>query len=232
MTSFNGSALVAALTFSVAAMVVIPILARHIPHRLQREWYREAGIAEPARTATPPPSRSPVAEYALIGGTALVLGLVLIQAYGAMSEAVAFGAYFFALLLVVTINLRHALLPDMILLPMLWAGLVFHATFGTPNDFILGAVGGYLVPYTLATIIRLAAGAQVIGYGDMKALSMAGAWFGWRALPTLFVTFVIVTIVSAVAYSVLRRGNQAQPTGLAHLFASIACVVSEMTAAG
>ncbi|MEO5676586.1 MAG: A24 family peptidase [Usitatibacter sp.] len=112
---------------------------------------------------------------------------------GALAWALVFG---WALLALTVIDLDTQLLPDDITLPLLWAGLLAN-TFGTFTDLrsaVLGAVGGYLLLWTVYWGFRLIAKKEGMGYGDFKLLGALGAWLGWQVLP-----FVVVVSAGAGA---------------------------------
>jgi len=93
------------------------------------------------------------------------------------------------------IDFRIRRLPDRVVLPTLWAGLVLNAAgaFTTPAQAVLGAAAGYLSLWLLAALYGLRAGREVaaFGGGDLKLAAAIGAWFGLDALPAaLLVAFV------------------------------------------
>jgi leader peptidase (prepilin peptidase)/N-methyltransferase len=124
---------------------------------------------------------------------------------GALSVAVAWrfgysGATLAALLLVwvlvalTFIDLDTQLLPDDMTLPLIWIGLVLNAggLFVDLRSAVFGAVGGYLLLWSVYWGFRLLTGKEGMGYGDFKLLAALGAWFGWQVIP-------LVVLVSAGA---------------------------------
>ena len=99
-----------------------------------------------------------------------------------------------ALIALSAIDLEAHLLPDSIVYPLLWLGLVFNirTTFTALADAVLGAVAGYLLLWIVFHGYRLLTGKEGMGYGDFKLLAVLGAWLGWQALP-------LVVLVSSVA---------------------------------
>ncbi|MDZ5603291.1 A24 family peptidase [Pseudomonas sp. RP23018S] len=115
---------------------------------------------------------------------------------GALSAAVAWrcGPGFEALLLLVltwglialsVIDLQHRLLPDVVVLPMLWLGLLINtvAVLADLTQAVLGVVAGYLSLWTLFWLFKLLTGKDGMGYGDFKLLAMMGAWGGVQIVP-------------------------------------------------
>jgi len=93
------------------------------------------------------------------------------------------------LILLSMIDFDHKILPDDIMIPMIWLGL-FTSLFGiflSPKDAILGAVMGYGSLYLLYQAFKLITGKEGMGFGDFKLLSLLGAWLGWQSLPMILI---------------------------------------------
>jgi leader peptidase (prepilin peptidase)/N-methyltransferase len=159
-----------------------------------------------ANCRAPIPFRYPAVELA-----AGALAVLMAWRFG--YSAAAAGAMLFAwvLLALTFIDLDTQLLPDDLTLPLLWAGLLFNL-FGTYADLrsaVLGAVGGYLLLWSVYWGFRLLAKKEGMGYGDFKLLAALGAWLGWQILP--FVVLVSAgtgAIVGGVLLWRARRGME------------------------
>ena len=128
---------------------------------------------------------------------------------GALVAALVFG---WALVALTFIDLDTQLLPDDITLPLLWAGL-FANVFGTFADLraaVFGAIGGYLLLWTVYWGFRLIARKEGMGYGDFKLLAALGAWLGWQILP--FVVVVSAGTGAIVGGLLLWRAKQGMET--------------------
>jgi leader peptidase (prepilin peptidase) / N-methyltransferase len=221
-------AILGAILLGACSVFAILPLAVSIPARLEARWVRDAEDFARARTGTSdtlasiytPPQKIAVALIAML------LGFGAVSIHGAGAQGVAYAFYYSSLLLLAAINLKHALLPDTIVLPTLWVGLLFHASAGAAADHVYGAAAGFLVPYFLGFLFKLTTRKDVIGHGDFKVLSMAGAWAGVSALPVLFGGVVVGFLVTAIAVSFTRMRNQGFiPTGPAYLVASVAVAI-------
>lgn len=123
-------------------------------------------------------------------------------AFGPTFAAVAACGFSVSLVVASIIDIRYRLLPDMITLPLLWAGLIVNLAdvFTTVSSAVIGAVCGYLVLWTLYWLFRLLRGVEGMGYGDFKLLAALGAWLGWASLPWIV---VISSVAGAVAGIIL-----------------------------
>lgn len=92
-----------------------------------------------------------------------------------------------ALLCAAWIDWEHFILPDVIVLPLLLAGLAVNwlRIDDLPADAALGAAVGYSAFAGLAWSYRRLRGHDGLGMGDAKLLAAGGAWLGWEALPAV-----------------------------------------------
>jgi leader peptidase (prepilin peptidase)/N-methyltransferase len=107
------------------------------------------------------------------------------------------------------IDTDHQLLPDSLVLPLLWLGLILN-TFGlftSLEDALWGAVAGYLSLWSVYWLFKLITGKEGMGYGDFKLLAMLGAWGGWQVLP---LTILLSSLVGAVLGLIMLRLRNAE----------------------
>lgn len=106
------------------------------------------------------------------------------------------------------IDADHQLLPDALVLPLLWVGLIANAfgLFTTLEDALWGAVSGYLSLWSVYWLFKLLTGKEGMGYGDFKLLAMLGAWGGWQTLP---LTILLSSLVGAVLGLILLKARGA-----------------------
>lgn len=148
--------------------------------------------------------------WSLVGAALTALIAYLTLTMGSVGPAAY--AYIFlsaAVVLLLVINVKHQLLPDLLVFPLLWSGLLFHAWHETAvQSYVYGAAAGYLVPFLFYFVFKLATGKNVLGYGDLKMFAALGAWFGIEFVPSIFAIFV--------AYMLLIAGvliNRRAPVG-------------------
>ncbi|WP_137970915.1 A24 family peptidase [Pseudomonas sp. F(2018)] len=110
------------------------------------------------------------------------------------------------------IDCDHQLLPDALVLPLLWMGLIANlfGVFTSLEDALWGAIAGYLSLWSVYWLFKLLTGKEGMGYGDFKLLAMLGAWGGWQILP---LTILLSSLVGAVlGVIMLRLRNQETST--------------------
>ena len=138
-----------------------------------------------------------------------------------------------ALVVLSWIDLQAGLLPDVITMPLAWAGLLINlngALVPLPLA-VLGATVGYLFLWLLFHMFRLLTGREGMGYGDFKLLAALGAWFGLAALPILLLVASLAGVAVAGCLRIAGRveRGQALPFGP---YLALAGVVTLLTVAG
>ncbi len=137
--------------------------------------------------------------------TAALSGVVAWQ-FGFGWEAGAMLLLTWALIALSLIDADTQLLPDSIVLPMLWLGLIINSTglFTDIHSALWGAVFGYLSLWTVYWVFKLVTGKEGMGYGDFKLLAMLGAWGGWQVLP---LTILLSSLVGAVLGIIILKSR-------------------------
>ena len=107
------------------------------------------------------------------------------------------------------IDVDHQLLPDSLVLPLLWLGLITNSfgLFTSLEDALWGAIAGYLSLWSVYWLFKLVTGKEGMGYGDFKLLAMLGAWGGWQVLP---LTILLSSLVGAVLGLIMLRLRNAE----------------------
>lgn len=111
-----------------------------------------------------------------------------------------------ALWMLSVIDYETHLLPDVIVLPLLWIGLITNALLGTAGlqAALWGVVLGYLILWLPASLYKLARGFDGMGRGDFKFLAMLGAWMGWQQLPLLLLLACLIGVIGGLALMMLK----------------------------
>lgn len=149
------------------------------------------------------------ARYPLVELGCALLSLLVAWHFGPGIEALLVMVLTWGLIALSLIDAEHQLLPDVLVLPLLWLGLVVNA-FGllVPlTDAVWGAVAGYLSLWSVFWVFKLLTGKDGIGQGDFKLLAMLGAWGGWQILP---LTLMLGSLTGALIGLILVRLRRAQ----------------------
>jgi leader peptidase (prepilin peptidase)/N-methyltransferase len=152
-------------------------------------------------------------QYPLVEALSGVLAGIVAWKYGFGWPAAAALVYTWFLLAASVIDFRHQLLPDDLVLPLLWLGL-FAALFGLFADLpsaVIGAMAGYLALWSVYQLFRLLTGKEGMGHGDFKLLAALGAWAGWQYLITIVLLSSLVGAVFGLALILFRGRDRRVP---------------------
>lgn len=146
--------------------------------------------------------------------SAVLSGLVAIY-FGATWLTLALLFLTWSLIALTLIDIDHQLLPDNIVLPLLWLGLLVH-TLGlgfdvTLRDAVIGAIAGYIGLWAIYWIFKLATGKDGMGYGDFKLLAALGAWMGWQSLLPVIILSSLVGAVFGLSMILLTGRDKSIP---------------------
>lgn len=171
------------------------------------------------------PLRYPLVE-ALTAGLSLLATIRL----GTGWDAVAAIMLIWLLIVLAVIDWRHQLLPDVLIFPGLWAGLLLNTTgmFVPCHTAILGAAAGYLALRAVAELFHLVTGKVGMGHGDFKLMALIGAWLGWQALlPVVLLACLFGLGAAACRALLLGIGRHAPlPFGPALAAGAICCLLT------
>ena len=165
--------------------------------------------------------------YPLIELTCAVLSVIIAARFGMSIQTAALLPFIWILIILISIDIEHLILPDIITIPFIWLGLLLSlfGIFTNPTDAIIGAISGYLVLWLIAKTYQLIRHTEGMGYGDFKLLAMFGAWFGWQILPiTVFLASLIGTIVG-LTLVILKKQSMQKPIPFGPYLA-IGCLVT------
>ncbi|AUY23829.1 prepilin peptidase [Mixta calida] len=113
-----------------------------------------------------------------------------------------------ALLLLSLIDEQYLILPDILTLPLLWLGLLYHLLLNEEKlpTAVCGALLGWLSLWLLYWLFWLFRQREGLGYGDMKLFAALGAWCGWQALPAI-ATFAALGGVLLFWHGGIKKGG-------------------------
>ena len=144
--------------------------------------------------------------YPLVEAMTGLLTGFLAWRFGVTWMAVPAIIYLWSLIALTFIDADTTLLPDDITLPLLWLGLLVNigGVFTDIGSATMGAVGGYLVLWSVYWAFKLLTGKEGMGYGDFKLLAAIGAWLGWQLIPLVILLSAAVGTVVGIAGIVLK----------------------------
>jgi len=164
--------------------------------------------------------KSIAARYPVVEMMTAVLAALCAWRFGAGWEAIMAIVMTLALVPVAMIDADTQLIPDSIVLPLMWIGLamsLFHPMAGAdtlfiaPQDAIIGAMAGYLSLWSIYWLFKLVTGKEGMGYGDFKLLAALGAWLGWQHLHIIILMSAVVGAVVGLTMMAFRNHERSVP---------------------
>ena len=143
-------------------------------------------------------------QYPLVELLCGIASAVVVWHFGATWQAGAGLLFTWFLVAAAGIDFRTQLLPDSLILPLLWLGLLLSLVpvFVGTREALIGAAAGYLALWSVFWLFKLATGKEGMGYGDFKLFAAAGAWLGWTALLPII---IIAALAGAIIGIILLR---------------------------
>lgn len=99
------------------------------------------------------------------------------------------------------IDWQHTILPDVLVLPLIPAGIGLQVLLDGPAwaDHVVGALLGFAAFAVVALLYRQLRGRDGLGWGDAKLLAAAGAWVSWTGLPSVVLLAALFGLGGAAA---------------------------------
>lgn len=147
--------------------------------------------------------------YPLVELACGLFSAVIAWQFGVSWDALAMLVLTWGLLSMSLIDADHQILPDVLVLPLLWLGLILNSfgLFTSLSDALWGAVIGYMSLWSIFWLFKLITGKEGMGYGDFKLLALIGAWGGWQVLPlTILLSSVLGAVIGIVILRLQRNG--------------------------
>lgn len=158
--------------------------------------------------------RAPIGlRYPFVEILSAVLATATAWHFGFNTEGMAAILLTWLLIALAFIDIDHQILPDLMVLPFLWIGLLLNRfnVFTTLPDAVIGAVAGYLSLWIIFHAFRLITGKDGMGYGDFKLFALFGAWLGWQSLPLIILLSSFIGAIVGIGLIVLKGRDRAQP---------------------
>lgn len=146
----------------------------------------------------------------------LLTGLLFLYCgwrWGISPEGALWGLFCALLVTLAFIDWDTTLLPDHLVQPLLWIGLIGSALGLTETPLphaLWGAISGYLSLWLVCAVFQAVTGRQGMGHGDFKLLAALGAWLGWQALVPIVLLSSVAGVLGGLALHLsqgLRAGG-------------------------
>lgn len=150
--------------------------------------------------------------YPLVEAATALLSLVIALLFGVSIETLLLLVLTWGLICLTLIDFDHMLLPDQIVMPLLWLGLLVNVndTFVPLSDAVIGAAVGYMSLFSVFWLFKLLTGKEGMGHGDFKLFALFGAWIGWQLLPILILMASVVGAVVGISLMLLKNHQREQ----------------------
>lgn len=118
-----------------------------------------------------------------------------------------------ALISLAMIDYDTQYLPDQIVLPFLWLGLILNLNnaFIDIESAIIGAAAGYLSLWSVYQLFKLITKKEGMGFGDFKLLALLGAWMGWQYLPLIIILSSLVGSIIGILLILFKKHQREIP---------------------
>jgi len=205
-------------------LVTGPLLtqvAHQLPINLERRWQQEAReILGLGKVVTCPPKNCSLgtsrSRDLIVQIGCAVFPMVVVWQLGMTLQAL------FALLLtwwLITLSLidsEYQLLPDVLVIPGLWFGLILNSfgVFTTLSGALWGCVIGYASLWSVFHLIKHFTGKESLGAGDFKLLALIGAWGGWHILPLTVVFALLTAVLASMSHLLLPKSSSPKTIAL------------------
>ena len=154
-------------------------------------------------------------QYPLLELAAGLLAVGALAGASSLSEAGAYAVLGWGLLALALIDWQTRLLPDLLVYPLLWLGLLANTRglFAPLHEAVVGVMAGYLSLWLLNHLFHFFRKENGMGYGDFKMFAVCGAWLGWMMLPWVAVSASTLTLLLWLAWRAFDRTPRALPFG-------------------
>ncbi|WP_159817428.1 prepilin peptidase [Colwellia sp. 20A7] len=152
------------------------------------------------------------ARYPLVEAATALLSVVTAIQFGVSIETLLLLILTWGLICLTLIDFDHMLLPDQIVMPLLWLGLLVNlqGTFVPLTDAVIGAAVGYMSLFSIFWLFKVLTGREGMGHGDFKLFALFGAWIGWQLLPLLILMASVVGAVVGISLMLFKNHQREQ----------------------
>ncbi len=149
-------------------------------------------------------------QYPIVEAVTALMALALWRHFGPGWELAAYAFFTSCLIVAAFIDLKHRIIPDLVTLPGIAAGLLASCllTSITCLESLAGIIAGGSVFFLVAWAYELITGREGLGGGDIKLLAMIGAFLGWKAIPLVIMVSAGLGSIIGIAVMLMGRGGK------------------------
>ena len=145
-------------------------------------------------------------QYPLVEGITAGMSLLLFLRFGPTLSYLVYFCFVAGLIVITVIDLYHQIIPDVISLPGIIAGLL--GALVIPQMTFLNSIAGALLGggslFAVATLYQWVFKREGMGGGDVKLLAMIGAFLGWKAVILTILLSSLIGSVIGIAIMVVK----------------------------
>lgn len=150
--------------------------------------------------------------YLLLELGGALAGLASVQLFGWSLEGGLSFLLLTTLLALSAIDLKEMLLPDLLVLPLLPAGLLFQSLYGDGLvSGLIGAAVAFAVMWGIGAAYGLLRHAEGMGGGDIKLAGALGAWLGIAKIPFFLLGAFATGVLVMGLFLAMNRGDKSAP---------------------
>ncbi|MGY0398655.1 MAG: prepilin peptidase [Ostreibacterium sp.] len=129
--------------------------------------------------------------------------------FGANLQGICAVFFVFALVALTGIDLKTQLLPDIITISLMWAGIIisFWNVYIPLEAAVIGALLGYLSLWTVARLFKIFFKKEGMGLGDAKLLAAIFAWVHFQYFPLVLMIASVVGLIATLCQRLLNGGK-------------------------
>lgn len=161
--------------------------------------------------------------YPLVELLTVCITLGMYVALGLSYELAFWLVFSYALLIIFFTDATKYIVPDVVVYPVLWLGVLYHLWYGDVTASIYGVIVGYISLWIIYWGYTLLTTKEGMGHGDFKFFALIGAWLGWQSLSAV----MAIASLCALVYYFARFRNPPTVLPLAS-YMSIAVVIMQL----
>ena len=162
--------------------------------------------------------------YFVVEAGCVAMAWLCVHQFGMTANALAYFVFLYALWILSWIDGLHYLLPDVITLPLIVAGMLFQFTLGhIPwTQALMAAALAYALLRLVYHVHFALTRREGLGFGDMKLFAAIGAWLGLLALPQVLLLACLLAMVWLLMARLFQNRSPLIPLGP---FLSVAAMI-------